>query len=828
MALAVPGSVRLPSDGTILGTISPSETADRISLAVVAGQTYSVALRGVGDARLADPVLGLYDENGNFLNSDDDGGAGATSLLTFTATATGTYTLTAQPYSAGDVGDYSVDIWQQRETDQVPATFEGAVEIAVGTTTFGHIETGGDVDRYKIYLKAGKLYTFELAGGADYNTDKNNVPTGELDTVLAIYDADGIFRGAVDDRAGDDLSAVVTTQVPNDGYYYLDFLGYSGQTGGYTFDVTARDIVPVDPSLYDPLDAFDWVNAANIPTTTVNGVKTAYVYFGDPDENFDQTGDDGASPMVTIDWNAFEKQQVMLALGEFSKILGITYVVTDNVDQATFRLLKTESAQYGAYFFPQDPAYGDSQGVGVFNVVSGGWNFGEQQSLLKGGYSFSVILHEFGHAHGLAHPHDNGGGSEVMLGVTDFSSPGLFDLNQGVYTVMSYRDAWQDHPDGPTPFTRDTIGGGRPGTLSAFDIAVLQERYGVVARATGNDVYRMGDANGPGTFYQTIWDSAGTDEIRYDGARAAQIDLTAATLDYTPTGGGVVSFVDDIWGGYTIAGGVVIENATGGSGNDILIGNAVANVLLGNAGDDMLMARGGADTLNGGAGFDTVSYMDATEAVRVRMGNGGNGSGADGDQLIGIEKVEGSAFADTLDGGNGADTLSGLAGDDRITGGNGDDDLTGAAGMDTLSGGNGADILEGGDDNDVLDGGNDNDTLRGGAGADSLSGGNGVDVLAGGGGDDQLRGGNGNDRFVFASDGGTDTILDFRKGDRIDLSAFAGVDRGDVTISAGRIFVENGDADVTILVQGDRPTDLAFLFAQPALDAAVHGHVLMI
>ena len=40
--------------------------------------------------------------------------------------------------------------------------------------------------------------------------------------------------------------------------------------------------------------------------------------------------------------------------------------------------------------------------------------------------------------------------------------------------------------------------------------------------------------------YITILDSSGNDTINYVGSRDAQIDLLAATLDYTPTGGGVV------------------------------------------------------------------------------------------------------------------------------------------------------------------------------------------------------------------------------------------------------------------------------------------------
>jgi serralysin len=227
-------------------------------------------------------------------------------------------------------------------------------------------------------------------------------------------------------------------------------------------------------------------------------------------------------------------------------------------------------SKYGARFYPQDPAYGSQQGIGTFNLLSGG--FTREASLEQGGYSYAVVLHEFGHAHGLAHPHDTGGGSDIMLGVAGSSSLGIYDLNQGVYTVMSYNDGWETNPDGPQAFTLATIGYGWSGSLSAFDIAQLQERYGVHEYATGDDTYVIRDENAPGTFFSTIWDTGGTDEIVYAGNADARIDLLAATLDYTATGGGVVSFAQGIYGGFTIANGVVIENASGGSGNDVLIG----------------------------------------------------------------------------------------------------------------------------------------------------------------------------------------------------------------------------------------------------------------
>ena len=52
--------------------------------------------------------------------------------------------------------------------------------------------------------------------------------------------------------------------------------------------------------------------------------------------------------------------------------------------------------------------------------------------------------------------------------------------------------------------------------------------------------------------------------------------------------------------------GAVIENATGGSGNDIIIGNSADNTLLGGAGDDLIFLSGGSDVVNGGSGNDIL------------------------------------------------------------------------------------------------------------------------------------------------------------------------------------------------------------------------------
>ncbi len=588
------------ADLTATGSLSGTESYDLISITLTAGETYSFSYRGTETGGIEDPYLALFGPGFSYITEDDDGGFGRTSQITYTAATSGTYYLYATSWYniAGypldtDTGDYTIDVWIQDPAKDAPGTFAGAETVTAGVTEFGYLDSAEDVDMYAIETTAGMYYTFTYAGGIAGPDELGAPEPGENIGVLTVYDS-----------AGTPVLATVNYETlagffsEEGGTYYVEVTPYDASLlGGYTLD-----IAELNPADYDPLDSIDWRSANNVPFTDVGGVPTAYVYFAPAGENFGEVGDDGVTPLVTFGWEQFQIDGVMSALEQYEHILGVNYEITEDVDQATFRLLTSESTEYGARFYPQDPAYGSQQGIGTFNLLSGG--FTREASLEQGGYSYAVVLHEFGHAHGLAHPHDTGGGSDIMLGVAGSASLGIYDLNQGVYTVMSYNDGWETNPDGPQAFTLATIGYGWSGSLSAFDIAQLQDRYGVHEYATGDDTYVIRDENAPGTYFSTIWDTGGTDEIVYEGSADARIDLLAATLDYSPTGGGVVSFASGIYGGFTIANGVVIENASGGSGNDVLIGNAVSNVLDGGAGDDILIGRDGDDILIGGLGND--------------------------------------------------------------------------------------------------------------------------------------------------------------------------------------------------------------------------------
>ena len=120
-------------------------------------------------------------------------------------------------------------------------------------------------------------------------------------------------------------------------------------------------------------------------------------------------------------------------------------------------------------------------------------------------------------------------------------------------------------------------------TGSPFDDLVMGNAGNdliIAGHGGGNDIYDGGDD---------------IDTVTYPSAdQPVIIDLTKGTAYGDPDIG-----VDEI---------VNIENAKGGSGNDVIIGNGLANHLDGNAGDDQISGLGGDDTIDGNQGIDTAVF----------------------------------------------------------------------------------------------------------------------------------------------------------------------------------------------------------------------------
>ncbi|HEX8640483.1 MAG TPA: M10 family metallopeptidase C-terminal domain-containing protein [Allosphingosinicella sp.] len=593
--------------------------------------------------------------------------------------------LLGPPDGVGDKGDitYGVVELPVPVLDNVADDISTKHSITVGGPHyFSTINTPGDFDFYKVQLQAGVTYEFAVYGT---QSGVSGIPLA--DAMVEIYDARGKLITSTDGGSPNDslgLDARLTFTATSSGTYFINARAFDQDhtdgdkgelVGDYEVFARVSDYKPTY-TVDSPLHSIDWgtvfdgssrnPDGAEGPRPTGQGVdlepggkNVLYYYFAKENEVF---LDNHADPlnltttMVAKGFQEWEQNAIELALDRYENVADLIYIETDDRGAADIVFVSYNGTpgiatpSLAGRMSPPDTA---NEGQTEYNAGDYRWT---QEGLAPGGVFFGTLIHELGHGHGMAHPHDNGGRSSIMRGVEEIETAvytnGDYGLNQGVYTMMSYQDGWEQSPYGQP---RNDLGYGFIGSLMAFDIAVIQDKYGVNEDYNkGNNTYYLPDENSPaqfdadgkmtkeGTSWKSIWDAGGTDSIVYGGTRAANIDLRPATLKYEEGGGGWISYAWGVYGGFTVANGVTIENATSGSGNDKLTGNGIGNRLDAGGGHDIVLGGGGSDTIYGGTGSDHLK------------GESGN------------DRIEGGAGHDRIEGGAGKDVLLGGTGVDRF------------------------------------------------------------------------------------------------------------------------------------------------------------------
>lgn len=289
------------------------------------------------------------------------------------------------------------------------------------------------------------------------------------------------------------------------------------------------------------------------------------------------------------DVQAFDAAEVVAikkALKKWSDVAGIKFVqVTEtSTTVGELRFTKSKSVSTASAFLPSgDVSSGDVWVNPNISIV------GDSK-----GYGPKAIMHEIGHALGLKHPFDYGGGGKSTM-----------KYDSLLYSVMAYNAVGSTVRNKPDFY---------PTTPMYNDLVAIQTLYGRNKKHNaGNTTYEFKEGK---KYWQAIDDAGGTDTIKYSGTKNVTIDLREGKFS---TLSAPIAWAMDkyLTATVTIGPKSIIERAIGASGKDKLIGNDTRNSLYGGLGndtmdggkgDDRLYGQGGSDILTGGYGKDAFVF----------------------------------------------------------------------------------------------------------------------------------------------------------------------------------------------------------------------------
>jgi hypothetical protein len=490
------------------------------------------------------------------------------------------------------------------------------------------------------------------------------------------------------------------------------------------------------------------VNNQTTPEASLNGGSAVLVNIAFPSyPALPLESIKAAEELVTgiIPWSDNLVSSYLDAFSEWSKVANIKFSLSDpaSADIHYYRATYSTNDYAGAHQGILDPP----QGFPQISVVNGNL-YHENSPTGRGADFLTTAIHEIGHGIGLKHPHDTGLGSPmgVFPGLVHGDANaragyGLYGINQGIYTMMSYNFNSNRNADGSFLSPRPTNFGGNVSTPMALDIMASQIKYGYnPLTASGDDIYRLPTA-GPqeSTYWQTIYDTNGSDVI--DASEATGdvfINLQAARMNafrfqeqemsesynfinptYAPLYQRCVQTLAPEGGllGSAALFALTVEDVvddleiTRGAG---WLGNFYSSKLGEAQGNIWQAARSVIEEIsvarNRFALKDVNFARKLTDAIKYQedlLSESAAHVGGYMSQQIGtlgglfiaagttIENALGSLFNDSITGNYTGNTLEGLRGDDIIDGRAGDDLIRGGNGADVLIGGLGGDELHG-------------------------------------------------------------------------------------------------------------------------------------
>lgn len=347
-------------------------------------------------------------------------------------------------------------------------------------------------------------------------------------------------------------------------------------------------------------------------TTSWNGYgvnhQHADITYAFPDWPYDRTAISGLDSKVSglSQFTELQQQQAREVLGAWADIADITLteVAPDDIDaQITYGNYEASSGQAFTGYPPEGLPESDGRrtaGASWYNIDYESYPPVHDNLYPEiGNYGRHNLVHETGHALGLSHA-GNYDGTLADGWRAEYAQ----DTRQ--FTVMSYYDEQYSGADFKGHYAAGPL---------LDDIAAIQYLYGANMDTRSGDTTYGFNSNADRDYFRatssddvlifSVWDTGGTNTFDFSGYSDDQ-NINLNELSFSDIGGASKNV--------SIAKGVNIHNAVGGSGDDVITGNGLANQLAGGAGDDILYGAGGGDQLTGGAGKDTFVFMDITDS----------------------------------------------------------------------------------------------------------------------------------------------------------------------------------------------------------------------
>ncbi len=214
-------STLIAADSTTNGSLQISSDEDCFSFYANAGAQVSLET-ALGS--LNDSTLTLYDTDGvTQLVFDDDGGPGLASHIDYTFSFTGRYFAKVASFSSLYSGSYSLALSHVDDYGESPAT---STYIAGGSVTSGTIEVGGDRDWFYLNAATGAQVTLETTLGT------------LSDSIMRIYDSDGVTELAFDDDSGIGLASRIDYTFVAGGAFYVEITEFGAPNGPGTYSLS--------------------------------------------------------------------------------------------------------------------------------------------------------------------------------------------------------------------------------------------------------------------------------------------------------------------------------------------------------------------------------------------------------------------------------------------------------------------------------------------------------------------------------------------------------------------------------------------------------------